>query len=64
MKQSTYEWLKAANEDLHTIESLLSRQELTNIIAFHAQQAIGKTMKAVFEEFEVPFIRTHNLETL
>jgi HEPN domain-containing protein len=64
MKPSTKDWLKAANDDLLTIENLLEIEELTHIIAFHAQQAIEKTFKAVFEEFHIPLIRTHNLETL
>jgi HEPN domain-containing protein len=50
MKQSTKNWLKAAVEDLMTIQSILQREELTN--------------KAVLEEFNIPLIRTHNLETL
>jgi HEPN domain-containing protein len=64
MKLSTEHWLKAANEDLMTIHSILQREELTNIVAYHAQQAIEKSFKAVFEELELPVIRTHNLETL
>jgi HEPN domain-containing protein len=64
MKQSTKDWLKAANDDLLTIENLLAVEELTHIIAFHAQQAIEKTFKAVFEEFNIPLIRTHNLDAL
>ncbi len=64
MKQSTEAWLTAANDDLMAIESLLVNAALTHIVAFHAQQAIEKSMKAVFEEVEIPIIRTHNLETL
>jgi HEPN domain-containing protein len=64
MKQSTEIWLKAADDDLMTIQSILHREELTNIVAFHAQQAIEKSFKAILEEFDFPVIRTHNLETL
>jgi HEPN domain-containing protein len=64
MKQSTKNWLKAADDDLLAIENLITREELTNIVAFHAQQSIEKTFKAVLEEFNIPLIRTHNLETL
>jgi HEPN domain-containing protein len=34
---------------------------LTNIVSFHAQQAVEKSFKAVIEEFELGFIRTHDL---
>ncbi len=64
MKQSTEAWLGAAVDDLMAIESLLTNAALTHIIAFHAQHAVEKTMKAVFEEFQIPHLRTHNLETL
>jgi HEPN domain-containing protein len=34
---------------------------LTNIVSFHAQQAVEKSIKAIIEEFELGFIRTHDL---
>jgi HEPN domain-containing protein len=64
MKQLTREWLNAAGDDLIAIESLIDNPVLTNIVAFHSQQAIEKSMKAVIEEFGIPFKKTHNLQTL
>jgi HEPN domain-containing protein len=64
MKRSTREWLNAAEDDLATIKSLIENPDLTNIIAFHAQQAIEKTLKAIIEEYEIGFIKTHNIQTL
>ena len=64
MKQLTREWLNSAGDDLLTIENLLDNPILTNIVAFHSQQAIEKSMKAVIEEFGIAFIKTHNLQTL
>jgi HEPN domain-containing protein len=64
MKPITKEWLEAAKDDLQTIEHLLDNSELTNIIAFHAQQAIEKSLKAIIEEYEIDFIKTHNLQSL
>jgi HEPN domain-containing protein len=64
MKPITKEWLEAAKDDLQTIEHLLDNSELTNIIAFHAQQAIEKVLKAIIEEYEIGFIKTHNLQSL
>jgi HEPN domain-containing protein len=45
MKQLTREWLNAAGDDLITIENLLNNPILTNIVAFHSQQVIEKTLK-------------------
>lgn len=64
MKQLTREWLNAAGDDLITIENLLDNPILTNIVAFHSQQAIEKSIKAIIEEFGIAFTKTHNLQTL
>ena len=64
MKQLTREWLNAAGDDLITIENLLDNPILTNIVAFHSQQAIEKSIKAIIEEFGIVFAKTHNLQTL
>lgn len=64
MKQLTREWLNAAGDDLSTIEKILDNPLLTNIVAFHSQQAVEKSIKAIIEEFGVAFVKTHNLQTL
>jgi len=64
MKQSTKEWINAAEDDLNTIERLITDSSLTNIMAFHAQQTIEKALKAIIEEFSLGSIKTHNLQTL
>lgn len=64
MKQLTREWLKAAGDDLIAIESLIDNPILTNIVAFHSQQAIEKSLKAIIEEFDIAFIKTHSIQTL
>lgn len=64
MKNQTREWLKAAEDDLNVISLIQTREDLTHIIAFHAQQATEKTFKGVLEEFEIPVIKTHNLQYL
>jgi HEPN domain-containing protein len=61
MKRITQEWLDRAQDDLDAIEELLTREHLTNIVAFHAQQAVEKTLKAVIEELEIGLRKTHNL---
>ena len=61
MKLITKEWLDRAKDDLDAIEELLKREHLTNIVAFHAEQAVEKTLKAVIEELGIGLRKTHNL---
>jgi HEPN domain-containing protein len=64
MKQLTRDWLNSAVDDLLTIENILNNPNLTNIVAFHSQQVIEKSIKAIIEEFGITLIKTHNLQTL
>ena len=34
------------------------------MVAFHSQQAVEKTLKGIVEEFEIGFVKIHNLERL
>ncbi len=64
MKAITREWLARAIDDLAAAEELLDREDLTNIVAFHAQQAVEKALKAVIEELDLGLHRTHSLTRL
>jgi len=64
MKHITSEWLRAANDDLMVIEKILSEPHLTHIVAFHAQQAVEKTLKAIVEECEIEIPKIHKIGTL
>jgi HEPN domain-containing protein len=64
MKAITREWLARAEEDLLAAEILLTQPELTNMVAFHAQQTVEKTLKAVLEESAIAAVRTHSLTRL
>lgn len=64
MKPTTHEWLTRAAEDLVAAQLLLSRPDLTNLVAFHAQQVVEKALKAVIEELNLGFVRTHSLTRL
>ena len=64
MKAITREWLAKADEDLAAAQALLAHPELTNIVAFHAQQAVEKALKAALEELELGPLRTHSLTRL
>jgi len=64
MKRQTEYWLESAKDDLILIEEIIKNEHLAHMVAFHSQQAIEKSMKAVLEEKEnnVPMI--HNIITL
>lgn len=64
MKQLTNEWFKAACDDLKVIEKIIDEDYLSHIVAFHAQQCIEKTFKAVLEEFEIEIPKIHKLQIL
>ena len=58
------EWLKAANDDLILLDDIIDNQSITNLIAFHSQQAVEKTLKAYIESkgYKVP--KVHKIQTL
>lgn len=64
MKKITEEWLKAAKDDLDVIERIIPDEHLSNIVAFHSQQCVEKSFKAVIEEFDLGVFRIHNLDRL
>jgi len=61
MKPMTVEWLKAASDDLKVIDSIISRVELSNMVAFHAQQTVEKCFKAFLEEVVNSTPKSHDL---
>jgi len=61
MKPTTKEWLKAAKDDLDAAQTLVLKQNLTNLAAFHCQQCIEKCFKAVIEEKNIQFKKSHDL---
>ncbi len=64
MKTVTKDWLKSAESDLAIIKLIIHDESLTHQVAFHAQQAIEKSLKAIIEEYELGFIKTHSVRTL
>jgi len=44
MRETTREWLSRAKDDLDVIAEIINKQHLTNMVAFHAQQAIEKSL--------------------
>ena len=64
IKRQTEYWLKAAEDDLIVIREIIRNDSLTNMVAFHSQQTIEKSIKAVLEEKENHVPRIHNIITL
>lgn len=64
MKKTTNDWFHSAESDLLLIREIILRENLTHLSAFHAQQAIEKSFKAIIEEFDLGFVKSHSLEML
>lgn len=58
------EWLKAAYSDLRSIEHIINDSFLTHVVAFHSQQAIEKSFKAIMENSSIFVPKVHKLESL
>jgi len=61
MKVITQQWLDFAKTDLLNCELIINEDFLSNIVAFHSQQAVEKCLKAIAEEFVPKTERIHNL---
>lgn len=61
MKPTTKEWLMAAEDDLLAAKNLANEQRLTHVAAFHCQQCIEKSFKAIVEEKELSPLKSHDL---
>ena len=51
-------------DDLSVVMKIISDGNLTHMVAFHSQQAIEKSLKAIMEEYDIESARIHNLERL
>jgi HEPN domain-containing protein len=66
MRPLTTEWIHKAEGDLATTHRELRARSSPNYDAacFHAQQCVEKYLKALLQEVEIPFGKTHNLSLL
>ena len=66
MTPLTREWVTKAEGDYATAARELRARKSPNFDAacFHAQQCVEKYLKALAQEFNIPFGRTHNLDVL
>jgi len=66
MRPLTDEWIHKAEGDLVTAHRELRARRSPNYDAacFHAQQCVEKYLKALLQEADIPFGKTHNLSLL
>ena len=64
MRKQARAWLDSARDDLRVVEAILELEELTHMVAFHCQQAIEKSCKALLAEYADTAPRIHDLVTL
>jgi HEPN domain-containing protein len=59
------EWVRKAEQDLAGAECLASAGSgLRELVAFHAQQAAEKYLKALLVWYQIEFPKTHDIEKL
>lgn len=66
MKPLTGEWIEKAEGDFATASREIRVRNAPNFdaVCFHAQQCAGKYLKALLQEVNVPFGKTHHLISL
>ncbi len=60
-KTMAIEWLKSASDDLKLIEEIIHNDYFTHMVAFHAQQAVEKSLKAMLEYNNRKIPKKHDL---
>lgn len=58
------EWVSKADLDLLTVDRLCPEDAFRDIVAFHAQQAAEKYLKALLTRHQIEFPKTHELRRL
>ena len=62
MNGQANEWLSKAQDDLQAVALLLTFDVYPrNIVAFHCQQAVEKSLKAFLTSQDIPFLYRHDL---
>ncbi len=66
MNPLTIEWIEKAEKDFATASRELRVRKIPNYdaVCFHSQQCAEKYLKAILQEQNIPFGKTHNLTTL
>ena len=55
------EWLRASKLDLESVKYIIEAEHLTPIVAFHSQQSIEKSFKAIIEYQNKRIPKQHDL---
>ncbi len=58
------EWIKSGYADLKTIGYMIDDEFLTHMVAFHSQQSIEKSLKAILENEQKRVPKVHKLQNL
>jgi HEPN domain-containing protein len=61
MKKQAKEWIKFAKTDLQATIALITEENLSPVAAFHTQQCVEKSLKALLELNNKKVPRTHDL---
>ena len=64
MKTGTQAWLEFADRDLEAARKLLDDEYIANIVLFHSQQCVEKSLKAILEEYNQKIPRIHGVTRL
>jgi len=59
-----WEWFEKAEHDALAVEQLAPTGKISDVVAFHCQQAAEKALKAYLTWRNLPFRRVHDLEEL
>jgi len=58
------EWVKAAYSDLIVMESIVDNELVTHMTAFHSQQSVEKSFKAILESEGINVPKKHDVRML
>src|SRR6056297_1016641 len=61
MKKQAKEWMKFAKSDLQATMAIITEENLSTVAAFHTQQCVEKSLKALLELYNKKVPRTHDL---
>ena len=64
IRQLVSEWIIKADLDFRTVERLVAEDPFRDIVAFHAQQAAEKYLKALLTRHQIEFPKIHELRRL
>jgi HEPN domain-containing protein len=64
MKKPVNDWMLLAEKDIKAASVIINEEYLTNIVAFHCQQAIEKYFKAYILNCDKPLLKIHDLTKL